>query len=196
MSAFEESIVRTYFEQHGFLVRRLEDGGGRKQAVPTTVFHVINPTVATDAAFSGKFLFSTDLDRIHQALVAVRDWHKAGKLTPRILKRPGDLYNYLDRQLFKKKEDGFKGVVSEELGSLRRLYVFPAHVTQAPHKAKLVDQLDELGIEGVFSFCSIFRDLSKLAMDKKHKSKDEVLELVRILAEYDLVKGEEQFLGF
>jgi len=195
MSAFEESIVRTYFEQHGFLVRRLEDDRGRKQAVPTTVFHVINPTVASDVAFSGKFLFSTDLDRIHQALVAVRDWHKAGKLTPRILKRPGDLYNYLDRQLFKKKEDVFKGVASE-LSSLRRLYVFPAHVTQAPHKAKLVDQLEVLGIEGVFSFRSIFRDLATMAMDKKHNSKDEVLELVRILAEYDLVKGEEQFLGF
>lgn len=196
MAAFEETIVRTFFEQHGFLVRRLDAESERRSAVPAAVFLIMNPALREDVPFHSPLLFSGDLTRIRQSLVVVREWHHAGKISPRTFQRSGDLYQFLERTLLKKKEALFPQLPADVPPGIRRLLVLPAHVTQEPHKGKLVEQLGELGVDGVFSFRSMFRDLANMAMDRKKRSSDEVLDLVRLLAEYDLIKGEEQYLGF
>ena len=76
MAAVSETIVREYFELHGFLVRQQ-----RKFVAPSrredeeVDFYVLNPRPTGQGAGLPFVLASSDLTAISRAVVVVKGWH-------------------------------------------------------------------------------------------------------------------------
>lgn len=78
MSAVDESIVREYFEAHGFLVcqrRKYIVQSRQKTADEEINLIVLNPRVANTGPPSEFEITSGTLAQVSRAIVAVKGWH-------------------------------------------------------------------------------------------------------------------------
>ena len=89
MSTVSQTIVREYFELHGFLVRQ-----ARKYIAPNLPeeaeidFFVLNPRPGPGDGTWPFVLQSEDLPRLERAIVAVKGWHTEA-FTPSVLQARG-----------------------------------------------------------------------------------------------------------
>src|SRR5215475_11054989 len=102
MAAVSETIVREYFELHGFLLRQY-----RKHVAPAgredddIDFLAINPHAqgrATDLPF---VLGSADLPFVERALIVIKAWHTE-VFSPALLTNAPELFRFLQKKAFQK----------------------------------------------------------------------------------------------
>src|ERR1039457_5988705 len=78
MSAIDEGIVREFFEQNGFFVRQVRKyqvQARHKTGDEEIDLLVHNPSWRKGSRKPDFLLFSTELQFVHQAVVAVKPWH-------------------------------------------------------------------------------------------------------------------------
>src|SRR5260221_497985 len=78
MSAVDETIVREYFEAHGFLVcqrRKYVVQSRQKTADEEINLIVLNARASGTSAFADFEVSSKNLGQISRAIVAVKGWH-------------------------------------------------------------------------------------------------------------------------
>ena len=100
MSAIDETIVREYFEQHGFLVcqnRKYVVQAREKTPVEEIDLVIINPHAAPDAVPANFVLTPTDFPRIGRAVVSVKGWHSE-PFAPSVLTSQTEIFRFLDPQ--------------------------------------------------------------------------------------------------
>src|SRR5262245_31503084 len=106
MSAVSETIVREYFELHGFFVRQQ-----RKFVAPARReddeidFLVINPNAGTEdrnrsASALPFVLASADLAGVARAVVVVKGWH-TDTFSPGLLANAPEIFRFLEPAVFK-----------------------------------------------------------------------------------------------
>src|SRR6185503_13308069 len=95
MSAVSETIVREYFELHGFFVRQQ-----RKYIAPSRReddeidFFVLNPRHSPAASLPFE-LKSADLEGIARAVVVVKGWH-TDTFSPGLLANAPEIFRFLE----------------------------------------------------------------------------------------------------
>lgn len=195
MAGFDENIVREYFELHGFLVRQLRkyQVQSRKKLPEEEIdFFVYNPTYVRGPREAAFMLFSSELPYIHRAIIAVKGWHTLPRFTPAVLKSSSEILKFLESSVLKKAEELFpadlEDLVEGNPSELRKILVLPGLPTSEPHRGNSIKLLQEKGIDGILSFRSMLLDiLAKVEINRNYQKSD-ILQILRILKNYGLVK--------
>ncbi len=183
MSSVSESIVREYFELHEFLVRQ-----HRKYIVQTKRedddidFFVLNPKPQKRDGESPFVLTSPDLEFVERAIVVVKGWHTETFSTAVLANAP-EIFRFVEPKVFQQAARAFG-----KEGATTKILVVPA----LPHDAKARDEsialLRSKGIDAVIPFRTMLADLVEHTEVNRNYQKSDLLQLIRILKNYDFFK--------
>ena len=107
MSAVSESIVREYFELHGFFVRQQ-----RKYSAPSKRedeeidFFVLNPRYAECLTTLPFVLGSADLAGLNRAIVVVKGWHTE-TFSLAVLENAPEIFRFVEPRAFRQATRAF-----------------------------------------------------------------------------------------
>ncbi|HWD18763.1 MAG TPA: hypothetical protein VHB20_05745 [Verrucomicrobiae bacterium] len=183
MAAVSETIVREYFELHGFLVRQ------ERKHVPRTRqegdgidFFVWNPQPQPASGELAFQLSSETLRMVSRAVVVVRGWHTES-FGPAMLERAPDLYRFVEPSIFQKAARQF----SPDLPPLKILVV-PALAHTEAGRDQAIKVLQAKGVDAVISFRTILADLIAHTAINRNYDKSDLLQIIRIFKNYDFFK--------
>jgi hypothetical protein len=184
MAAVSESIVREYFELHEFLVRQ-----HRKFFAPNLRaedddidFFVLNPKPQAPTAPLPFVLGSGDLAFIERAVVVVKAWHTETFSTARLEASP-EIFRFVEP---KGLQQAVKAFGRESV--VLKILVVPALPQEAEARDKSVALLRAKGIDGVIPFHTMLTDLVEQIETNRNYQKSDVLQMIRILKNYDFFR--------
>jgi hypothetical protein len=190
MSAVDESIVREYFESHGFLVcqrRKYIVQARQKTGDEEIDLIVLNPR-ATPGTTPGDFEISTTaLKEVSRAIVAVKGWHTE-VFAPGVLAHQPKIFRFVEQRAV---EEAQRLVGSE---GLVKILVVPGLPRDTKTRQKSIEVLRAKGVDGVISFRSILRELIAGVHTNRNYQKSDLLQILRLLKNYDLLKGPQMEL--
>lgn len=182
--AVSETIVREYFERHGFLVRQ-----GRKYVAPHAAeeeeadFFVLNPHPVADADRPLPFqLAGADLARVGAAVVVVRGWHTETFSPSRIAGTP-ELFRFVEPAVFQQAVRSF-GVEQTPL----KILVVPALPQDGELREQSFDLLRGRGLDAVIPFRTILADLIDHVEPNRNYQKSDLLQTLRVLKNYGFLR--------
>lgn len=195
MGGFDDNIVREYFELNGFFVRQREKycvQSGRKRAVAPILLEVRAASQPSEGPESGFQLFSADIPLIESAFVLVDPWRES-RFTPALLKSGPRLFDYLKKDVAGGVTAVFgKGGTLEAEGRSgsagKRLLVLPGLPASDPHRGESIELLRASGVDGIITFATILENLLRAVEVNHSYQKSELLQLLRVLKLYDMVK--------
>lgn len=183
MSAVSEIIVREYFELHEFLVRQ-----HRKYIAPTRRedddidFFISNPQPQKHEPALPFVLASADLQFIERAIVVVKGWHTETFSSARLASTP-EIFRFVEPKVFQQAARAFGQDVAP-----MKILVVPA----LPHEVKARDEsialLQAKGVDAVIPFRVMLADLIARTEVNRNYQKSDLLQIIRILKNYDFVK--------
>ena len=183
MAAVSETIVREYFELHGFFVRQQ-----RKFVAPSRReddeidFFVINPRHETGGPPLPFVLGSADLRGIARAVVVVKGWH-TDTFSPGLLANAPEIFRFVQPATFQQTAKAFGGE-----GALTKLLVVPALPTAEEARLQSIEMLRAKGIDAVIPFRTMLGDLIEQIEVNRNYQKSDLLQVIRILKNYDFFK--------
>ncbi len=197
MAGFDENLVREYFELNGFLVRQLHKyqvHSRRKRDEEEIDLLVQNPAWKPSEGRPGFQLFANDLPLIRRAIVAVMGWHTS-RLTPSMLKSGSKIHDFLRKEVIEVANEFFSGyedfMPEGETGKdgLMRVLVLPSLPTSDPLRSESIKQLQEHGVDAILTFPSILENLLHQVETNLSYQKSDLLQMIRLLKIYDMVKS-------
>lgn len=198
MQRVEETIVSEYFEQNGFLVRPLRKGRSQtKKTLDEGLDFYVRSMVFREGSRDANFLlFSSELRYLESAIICVRGWfgEKANLAT---MTGGAEILKYLEGNVFKKVEKWFEFDPAVSFGTKtmpKKILVAPVFPTQEPFRSQCVELLKDKGVDGILSFKSMALDLIDRVDTKQIYEKSDLLQLLRVLKTFDLVKDSQMDL--
>lgn len=182
MPAVSEAIVREYFELHGLLVRQQRKYIARTRVEDDEIdFLVWNPRGAAKAQIPF-VLTSADLAGIVRAVVVVKGWHTE-TFNPSTLAHAPEIFRFLEPAVFQQMTKAF---ATDEPPA--KLLVVPAlpHGGEARHQS--IEMLKAKGIDAVIPFRTMLADLVSQVEVNRNYQKSDLLQLIRILKNYDFFR--------
>lgn len=183
MAAVSESIVREYFELNGFLVRQF-----RKYVAPAVRddddidFLVLNPQPQPRSSELPFLLGSPDLKFLERAVVILKAWH-TDVFTPALLSNTPDFFRFLEKKSFQQAAASLgKGV------NLLKVLAVPDLPKEAQAREQSISILRAKGLDAAISFPTMLRFLVNQVEPNRNYQKSDLLQLIRILKNYDLFK--------
>jgi hypothetical protein len=183
MSAISEAIVREFFETHGFLVRQDRKYEARgKQEVDGIDFFVWNPQPLKTGAPAPFILDSANLPSIDRAIVVVRGWHTES-FGPALLENSPEMFRFVEPAVFQQAARAF----SPDLAPLKILIV-PSLPQTAASREQSIAILRAKGVDAVIPFRTMLVDLIARTEINRNYDKSDLLQVIRVLKNYDLFK--------
>ena len=184
MSAVSEWIVREYVEAQGFLVqqpRKYVVQSRRKRPEEEVDLLVMNPRAIAHVVPDHVVWTSTDLKDISRAIVGVRGWHTES-FSPAKFDMAPEIFRFADK--------GAEGRVAQILGPgpVAKILCLPGLSGAAAMKSKSLEILRAKGIDGVIAFPTMLIELVNLIEVTNNYEKSDLLQVLRILKNYDLIK--------
>mgnify|MGYP001358492623 FL=1 len=193
MSRFDENIVREYFELNGFFVRQLRkyQVQSRKKRLDEEIDLLIYNPKALKASPEMPFqLFSCDVSSIRQAIIVVKAWHSS-RFTPAMLRSSTKIFDFLKKDVLHKANEYFEldeMELDQDKQSFKKILVIPSLPSGEPHRSESILLLKEKGIDGIISFGTILESLVKNVEVNHSYQKSDLLQMLRILKIYDMIK--------
>ncbi len=186
MSSVNEWVVREYLEALGFLVRqprKYQVVARSKNLHEEVDLLAINPAVKGPIVLPETMLWGAhELSQVAGAVVAVRGWHSE-KFTTAILTGSPEIYRFAEPE-------------SVRMAALELGMDCPAKVlcmadlpTDSEQRAEALDFLKAHGIDGVILFRPMLLELAERVDVKKTYEKSDLLQILRILKNYDLLRS-------
>lgn len=193
MAGFDESIVREYFEANGFLVRQIRKyqvQARKKQAREEIDLLVYNPAYTASTRAADFVLDAGELACLHRAVVSVKGWHSAQRISPAMLSNSPALFKFLQSQVLRTAEDYFAEaeVAFQSPRGLQKILVLPGLPPHDPQRSTCLRLLREKGVDGILTFTSILRDLIAQVHPNLNYQKSEMMQVLRLLKNYDFIK--------
>jgi hypothetical protein len=182
MSAVSESIVREYFELHGFFVRQQ-----RKFVAPfrreddEIDFLVTNPRHTASPALPF-VLGSADLAGIASAVVVVKAWH-TDTFSPSLLANAPEIFRFLEPAVFSHAAKAF-GDNADPL----KILIVPALPSGTDARDQSIALLRAKGVDAVIPFRTLLADLIAQTAVNRNYQKSDLLQIIRILKNYDFFR--------
>jgi hypothetical protein len=189
MAAVSETIVREYFELHGFLVRQ-----HRKYIAPTRRededidFFVMNPHARERQNPLPFVLTSLDLPGVSRAVVVVKGWHTE-TFSPAVLANAPEIFRFVEPAAFKRASEAFGAE-----GELTKILVVPALPHDEESRLQSIELLRAKGIDAIIPFRSILSDLIDGTETNRNYQKSDLLQIIRVLKNYDFFKDPQMEL--
>ena len=186
MASVNEWLVREYLEALGFLVRqpRKYQVVARSKNIHEEVdLLAVNPAVAPGSPLpKAKLWGAGELAQVSAAVVAVRGWHSE-KFTAAMLASSPETYRFAEPESVRSAE-GDLGVANP--AKILCMADLPA---DPDPRAEALGFLKSRGIDGVILFRPMLLELAERVDVKKTYEKSDLLQLLRILKNYDLLKS-------
>lgn len=183
MAAVSETIVREYFELHGFLVRQQ-----RKFVAPSrredeeVDFYVLNPRPMAPRAGLPFVLASSDLAAIRRAVVVVKGWHTE-TFSSAVLANAPEIFRFVEPAVFQQATRAFG-----DDGPVTKILVVPALPQEPEAQQKSIALLRAKGVDAVIPFRTMLGDLIDQIEVNRNYQKSDLLQVIRILKNYDFFK--------
>jgi hypothetical protein len=191
MPAVSETIVREYFELHGFLVRQHRKFVARNRNADDeddVDFFVLNPQPKARPAEFPFVLTSVELDSIDRAIVVVKGWHTETFSTARLASTP-EIFRFVEPKAFQQSARVFGAD-----GAPLKILVVPTLPQDSKGRDDSIALLRSKGIDGVIPFRTMLADLVTETEANRNYQKSDVLQIIRILKNYDFFKGPQMEL--
>jgi hypothetical protein len=183
MAAVSETIVREYFELHGFFVRQQ-----RKYIAPTRRedeeidFFVLNPHQAASDKPLPFVLSSNEVPVIARAVVVVKGWHTES-FSSAVLANAPEIFRFVDPPVFQRAAKTFGGG-----GPPTKILVVPALPQSSEARDQSIALLKSKGVDAVIPFHTMLADLIDQIEVNRNYQKSDLLQIIRILKNYDFFK--------
>ncbi len=192
MSAIDEGIVREFFEQSGFFVRQVRkyQVQARKKTSDEEIDLLVhNPAWQRGSRKPDFFLFATELPFIHRAIIAVKPWH-TDVFSPAMLRNsPDKIFSFLEENVLRQAKRLFPPDSADTSdGDVTKVLVLPAIPIAEPYRSQSVELLKARGVDAIISFRAMLIDLIDSVETNRSYGKSDMLQVVRILKNYDLLK--------
>ena len=184
MSAVDETIVREFFEAHGFLVcqRRKYIVQSREKSVDEEVdLIVLNPRATLPTGPTEFEITAKTLGEISRAVVAVKGWHTE-VFSPGLLAHQPKIFRFVEKRAV---EEAQRLVGGE---GLLKILVVPGLPREAKMRERSIEMLRAKGVDGVISFREILGELIAGVKTNRNYQKSDLLQILRLLKNYDLLK--------
>ena len=183
MSAISETIVREYFELHGFFVRQQRKYIATSRRQDDEIdFLVVNPRQQAAARLPFE-LGSTDLAGVACAVVVVKGWH-TDTFSPGLLANAPEIFRFLEPAVFAPAARAFGGEATP-----LKLLVVPALPSGAEAHEQSIAMLRAKGVDAVIPFRTMLADLIEQIEVNRNYQKSDLLQVIRILKNYDFLRG-------
>jgi hypothetical protein len=184
MSAVSETIVREFFELHEFLVRQhcKYISQTRREEDDDVDFFVLNPHPQTTAEALPFVLGSADLAFIKRAIVVVKGWHTETFSSAVLIHAP-EIFRFVEPKAFQQAARAFG-----KEGAPLRILVVPALPQAAAAREESIALLRSKGIDAVIPFHTMLATLVRETQVNRNYQKSDLLQTIRILKNYDLLK--------
>ena len=184
MPAVSETIVREYFELHEFLVRqpRKYISQTRREDDDDIDFFVLNPHPQKPAAALPFVLNSPDLAFIERAIVVVKGWHTE-TFSSAMLTHAPEIFRFVEPRAFQQAARAFG-----RDGTPLKILVVPALPQAAPAREESIALLRSKGIDAVIPFHTMLATLVSQTEVNRNYQKSDLLQIIRILKNYDFFK--------
>jgi hypothetical protein len=179
--AVSETIVREFFELHGFFVRQQRKHIAPKREDDEVDFYVHNPSGPAEETEVPFVLESAaDLKHLTRAVVVVKAWHTE-VFTQAVLAHAPEMFRFAGPETFARATHAFGGP-----GPLTKILVVPALPTAGEARQQSIDVLCAKGIDAVIAFRTMLSDLIDHIEVNRNYQKSDLLQIIRILKNYDL----------
>lgn len=184
MSSVSEWIVREYFEMQGYLVSqpcKYAPGGRRKRLEEEIDLVVVNPLIG-EQRFPDPMIWTTaDLKGIPRAVVGVYGWHTE-RFYPTMLDQIPEMLRFASEESIR--------LVSRRMGAapMAKILCFPQLPASEKLRADTLKLLKQKGIDGVLLFRTLLLELVNGLDSNKNYEKSDLLQMLRILKNYDLIR--------
>lgn len=187
MSAVNELIVREYFETLGYLVsqpRKYVVPGRQKKAGEEVDLVVHCPQVKEQKIPDHLVWGTEDLKGVANAVVGIRGWHTERFYASTFEQSP-DILRFVEPEPVK--------FASKLLGtdSIAKILCLPKLPASGELKKKTIKVLTERGVDGIISFPTMLADLVSRVDTNKNYEKSDLLQVLRLLKNYDLLKDDQ-----
>lgn len=183
MSSVSETIVREYFELHEFLVRQ-----PRKYIVQTRReeddidFFVLNPQPQRREGALPFVLAAADLPFVERAIVVVKGWHTE-TFSSAVLTHAPKIFRFVEAKGFQQAARAFGNGVMPT-----KILVVPALPQEAAARDQSIALLRSKGVDAVIPFHTMLTDLVARTEVNRNYQKSDLLQMIRILKNYDFLK--------
>jgi hypothetical protein len=179
MPAVSETLVREFFEQHGFLIRQQRKYIVRSQREDDDVdFFVVNPQPRAGVEPIPFVLTAEQLPGLHRAVVVVKGWHtetfSAGVMTSQ-----PEIFRFVSPAAFRQASRILGGE-----GPITKVLVLPALPASAEARQQSVEMLRARGVDAVIPFQTILADLIAHVEINRNYQRSDLLQIIRILKNY------------
>lgn len=189
MSSVSETIVREYFELHEFLVRQQRKYIVQSKREEDDIdFFVLNPRPRQREGERPFVLASVDLAFVERAIVVVKGWHTE-TFSPAVLANAPEIFRFVEPKVFQKAADAFG-----KDGAPLKILVVPALPPGAQARAESIALLRSKGVDAVIPFRTMLGDLIDRIETNRNYQKSDLLQVMRILKNYDFFKGPQMEL--
>jgi hypothetical protein len=187
MAAVSETIVREFFELNEFFVRQHRKfmRQTRREEEEDVDFSVINPQPEPNPGKLPFVLNAADLRSIERAIVVVKGWHTETFSPGRVGHLPAT-FCFVEPKVFKRAARAF----APDTVPLKILVV-PALPQDAAVRDQSIALLRSRGIDAVIPFHTILTDLLARVETNRNYHKSDLLQILRILKTYDLIKEQQ-----
>jgi hypothetical protein len=183
VSAVNETIVREYFEMHGFFVRQQRKFIAASRGEDDEIdFLVVNPRPESRSPLPFE-LAPADLSGVARAVVVVKGWH-TDTFSPGLLANAPEIFRFLEPAVFQQAVRAFG-----EPGQLTKILVVPGLPHGKAGREQSIQVLRAKGVDAVIPFRTILADLIARVEVNRNYQKSDLLQVIRILKNYDFFKG-------
>jgi hypothetical protein len=190
MSAVDENVVREYFEGHGFLVcqRRKYVVQARQKTTQEEIDLIVLNPQATEGPMEFE-LTPASLAHVARAVVAVKGWHTE-VFAPGVLAHQPKIFGFVEKRAVAEAEQLTGG------GPVTKILVVPGLPREAKTRQRSIELLRAKGVDGVISFRTILQELIAGVQTNRNYDKSDLLQVLRLLKNYDLLKESQLELKF
>ena len=185
MASVNEWIVREYFETLGFFViqpNKHQVVARHKHDVEEIDLLITRPGQAGVFKPPKEVIWGADhLADVQRAVVSIRGWH-TDRFSPATLKKNPEIFRFTELPVTKEA----RKILGP--GSVTKILCLSDLTASAELHAETVLMLRENGVDGVLSFRTMLQELIDHLDTSKNYEKSDLLQILRILKTYDLLK--------
>jgi hypothetical protein len=183
---FEASLVRLFFEVNQFYVLQQNQGssGLPKKIGEGSLIKIKNNDYADREKLTGFQIFVGDLVKVNFAEVLVRNYHPE-KTYPKTFKNSKKLRDLLKKDI---QKYGTTPLFSEQEESFLKILVVPSLPSDSVYREEIENFLKGVGVQAILSYRTIVENILKKVDFNKQFPKGSLLETLRFLKIYDLIK--------
>ena len=184
MSAVSEWIVREYFESLGFLVRqptKYQVSARSKLAEEEIDLLAVNPNPGNEKKPEDVLWGANELRSVARAVIGVRGWHTE-RFSPAVIELSPEIFRFAEESTVKN--------VAQDLGTgpVTKILCLPELPSAGPLRTQAMALFRDKGIDGVILFRTMLLELADRIDVNKNYEKSDVMQILRILKNYDLLK--------